>query len=107
MKFKTNKIFSAARKKNNFSKTWNGWKGKTRRNAREIRKTFYEYEDGPKPKHYDDPNIIDHENFKQRRDYLLTITIAAHFKNRNQRQRINTWDLMLETQWKSKRDERN
>ena len=30
-----------------------------------LSRLLYEYEDGPKPPHYDNPNIIDMENAKQ------------------------------------------
>ena len=35
-----------------------------RRLDERLERLLYEYEDGPKPKHYDDPRIIDSENFK-------------------------------------------
>ena len=62
-----------------------------------LERLLYEYEDGPKPKHYDDPNIIDHENFKQRPVPFNNNDSSTFPSNRNQRQRMNTWDLMLET----------
>ena len=34
-------------------------------NLERLERLLYELEDGPKPKHYDNPNIIDSENFKQ------------------------------------------
>ena len=97
MKFKTRKPNAVPPGRRIIQKF--GMCGKVRQEDMQERleRLLYEYEDGPKPKHYDDPNIIDHENFKQRPVPFNNNDSSTFPSNRNQRQRMNTWDLMLET----------
>ena len=66
MKFKTRKPNALPPKTKQFKSFQ--WRGNVReeRLDERLERLLYEYEDGPKPKHYDDPRIIDSENFKRR-----------------------------------------
>ena len=75
----------------------NGGNVREERLDERLERLLYEYEDGPKPKHYDDPRIIDSENFKKRPVPFNNNDSSTFPSNRNQRQRMNTWELMLET----------
>ena len=97
MKFKTRKPNAVPPGRRIIQKFGMGGKARQEDMQERLERLLYEYEDGPKPKHYDDPNIIDHENFKQRPVPFNNNDSSTFPSNRNQRQRMNTWDLMLET----------
>ena len=97
MKFKTRKPNAVPPGRRIIQKFGMGGKVRQEDMQERLERLLYEYEDGPKPKHYDDPNIIDHENFKQRPVPFNNNDSSTFPSNRNQRQRMNTWDLMLET----------
>ena len=97
MKFKTRKPNAVPTGRRIIQKFGMGGKVRQEDMQERLERLLYEYEDGPKPKHYDDPNIIDHENFKQRPVPFNNNDSSTFPSNRNQRQRMNTWDLMLET----------
>ena len=61
-----------------------------------IERLLYIYDDiGPKPKHYDDPNIIDYENYKQPPREFSNSDPSSFPSDRDQKQRLNAWDLMV------------
>ena len=62
-----------------------------------LERLLYEYEDGPKPKHYDNPMIVSSENFKQPPKKFSNNDPSSYPSNRNQRQRLTTWDLMVKS----------
>jgi len=62
-----------------------------------IERQLYLYEDAPKPKHYDNPMIVDSENFKKPPKEFKSDDKSTYPADRNQRQRISTWDLMVQT----------
>ena len=97
MRYPTRKPNALPPKTKTIQKFSNGGNVREERLDERLERLLYEYEDGPKPKHYDDPNIIDHENFKQRPVPFNNNDSSTFPSNRNQRQRMNTWDLMLET----------
>ena len=97
MRYPTRKPNALPPKTKTIQKFSNGGNVREERLDERLERLLYEYEDGPKPKHYDDPNIIDHENFKQRPVPFNNNDSSTFLSNRNQRQRMNTWDLMLET----------
>ena len=55
---------------------------------------LYEYEDGPKPPHYDDPNIIDMENFKKPPKKFDNNDKSTFLSDRNQRQMSVGWEAI-------------
>ena len=97
MRYPTRKPNALPPKTKTIQKFSNGGNVREERLDERLERLLYEYEDGPKPKHYDDPNIIDHENFKQRPVPFNNNDSSTFPSNRNQRQRMNTWELMLET----------
>jgi len=63
-----------------------------------IERLQYELGDNEKkPAHYNDPNIIDYENFKQPPREFKGEDKSTYPSNRSQKQRLNTWELMVET----------
>ena len=62
-----------------------------------LERLLYEFEDGPKPKHYDNPMIVSSENFKQPPKKFDNNDPSSFPSNRNQRQRLTTWDLMVKS----------
>ncbi len=50
-----------------------------------------------KPAHYDDPNIVDYENFKRPPREFKNDDKSTYMSNRSQKQKLNTWELMVET----------
>ena len=65
-----------------------------------IERMVYQY-DGNKndkpPKHYNNPNIIDDENWGKRPRKFDNNDPSTYPSDRDQRQRLSTWDLILET----------
>ena len=59
-----------------------------------LERLLYEYEDGPKPKHYDNPMIVSSENFKQPPKKFSNNDPSSYPSNRNQRQRLTTWEAI-------------
>lgn len=64
-----------------------------------IERQLYMYGDADavKPKHYDDPMIVDEENFKQPPKEFKSEDSSTYPADRDQRQRLSTWDLMVQT----------
>ena len=52
-----------------------------------LSRLLYEYEDGPKPPHYDNPNIIDMENAKQPPKKFDNNDPSTYLSERSQRQK--------------------
>ncbi len=61
-----------------------------------IERLHHIYDGGPKPKHLDDPTIIDYENFKQRPKTFNNSDPSSFPSDRDQRQKMSSWDLVLE-----------
>ena len=97
MRYPTRKPNALPPKTKTIQKFSNGGNVREERLDERLERLLYEYEDGPKPKHYDDPRIIDSENFKKRPVPFNNNDSSTFPSNRNQRQRMNTWELMLET----------
>ena len=97
MRYPTRKPNALPPKTKTIQKFSNGGNVREERLDERLERLLYEYEDGPKPKHYDDPRIIDSENFKRRPVPFNNNDSSTFPSNRNQRQRMNTWELMLET----------
>ena len=68
---------------------------------RKIRAFVIRVWDGPKPKHYDDPRIIDSENMKQKPKPFNNNDKSTFPSDRSQRQKMNSWDVILDTTIKS------
>ena len=62
-----------------------------------IERMVYQYDGGPKPKHYDNPNIVDDENYGKRPKQFNNNDPSTYPSDRDQRQKLSTWDLILET----------
>ena len=62
-----------------------------------IERMVYQYDGGPKPKHYDNPNIVDDENYGKRPKQFDNNDPSSYPSDRDQRQKLSTWDLILET----------
>ena len=50
-----------------------------------------------KPAHYDNPNIVDDENWKQRPRPFVNQDSSTFPSDRDQRQRMSTWDMLMES----------
>ena len=61
-----------------------------------LERMLYEYEDGPKPKHYDNPMIVDSENFKKPPKKYRADDPSTYPSNRDQKQKLSTWDLIVD-----------
>ena len=63
-----------------------------------IERINYEYGDTtvPKPKHYDNPYIVDHENWKQQPRKFDSQDKTTYPSDRDQKQRMSTWDILVE-----------
>ena len=62
-----------------------------------LERLLYEYEDGPKPKHYDNPNIVDSENFKQPPKKYNSNDSSTFPSDRSQRQKMTNWDFIMQS----------
>jgi len=63
-----------------------------------IERQLYIYGDTDrKPAHYDNPMIVDSENFKQPPKEFRSEDKSTYPADRDQRQRLSTWDLMVQT----------
>ena len=64
----------------------------------------YQYDGKPNykpPLHYNNPNIIDEENYGKRPKPFNNNDPSSYPSDRDQRQRISSWDLILDTTIKS------
>ena len=61
-----------------------------------LERLLYLYEDGPKPKHYDNPMIVDSENFKKPPKKYRADDPSTYPSNRDQKQKLSTWDLIVD-----------
>ena len=62
-----------------------------------MQRMIYEYDGGPKPKHYDNPNIVDQENLKQPPKKFSSMDPSTYPSNRSQKQKINNWDFIMQS----------
>ena len=86
-------------KTNTIKKFANGSKPNIRpeRLDERITRLHYELDGGPKPDHYDNPNIIDTENYKQPPKKFDNNDPSTYPSDRSQKQKMNSWDLIMET----------
>ena len=62
-----------------------------------IERVMYETgETNKKPAHYDNPLIVDHENWKQPPRKMDNMDPTSYPSDRDQKQKISTWDLIVE-----------
>ena len=61
-----------------------------------IQRMQHIYDGGPKPKHYDNPNIIDQENLGKKPKPFNNNDRSTYPSSRDQKQRLNTWDVILD-----------
>ena len=69
-----------------------------------IQRMVYQYDGKPNdkpPLHYNNPNIIDEENHGKRPKPFNNNDPSSYPSDRDQRQRISSWDLILDTTIKS------
>ena len=69
-----------------------------------IQRMVYQYDGKPNdkpPLHYNNPNIIDEENCGKRPKPFNNNDPSSYPSDRDQRQRISSWDLILDTTIKS------
>ena len=69
-----------------------------------IQRMVYQYDGKPNdkpPLHYNNPNIIDEENYVKRPKPFNNNDPSSYPSDRDQRQRISSWDLILDTTIKS------
>ena len=62
-----------------------------------LERLLYEYEDGPKPKHYDNPNIVHSENYKQPPKKYNSNDPSTFPSDRSQRQKMTNWDFIMQS----------
>jgi len=82
--------------------------GASKRNFRQenfnerLERLMYEHgESNVKPKHYDDPRIVDFENMKQKPKPFNNSDSSTFPSDRSQRQKMNSWDVILDSTIKS------
>ncbi len=69
-----------------------------------IQRMVYQYDGKPNdkpPLHYNNPNIIDEENYGKRPKPFNNNDPSSYPSDRDQRQKISSWDLILDTTIKS------
>ena len=67
-----------------------------------LERLMYEHgESNVKPKHYDDPRIVDFENMKQKPKPFNNSDSSTFPSDRSQRQKMNSWDVILDSTIKS------
>jgi len=69
-----------------------------------IQRMVYQYDGKPNdkpPLHYNNPNIIDEENYGKRPKPFNNNDPSSYPNERDQRQKISSWDLILDTTIKS------
>ena len=69
-----------------------------------IQRMVYQYDGKPNdkpPLHYNNPNIIDEENYGKRPKPFNNNDPSSYPSDRDQKQRISSWDLILDTTIKS------
>ena len=62
-----------------------------------MQRMIYEYDGGPKPKHYDNPNIVDQENLKQPPKKFSSMDPSTYPSNRSQKQKMTNWDFIMQS----------
>ena len=63
-----------------------------------IDRVQYEYGDSDiKPAHYNNPNIVDYENYKKPPRPFKSDEKSTYPSDRNQKQRLSSWDAMVQT----------
>ena len=65
-----------------------------------IQRVIYQYDDQPgikKPPHYNNPNIIDDENWGKRPEPFNNNDPSTYPSDRDQRQKMSSWDLIMDT----------
>jgi len=62
-----------------------------------MQRMMFLYEDGDKPAHFDDPNIIDYENNKKIPKPFKSDDKSTYPSTRDQRQKLNNWELIVAT----------
>ncbi len=96
-------------RKERLNKAWGLDKPKIRKETtlERIERINYEYGDTtvPKPKHYDNPYIVDHENWKQQPRKFDSQDKTTYPSDVDQRERMSTWDLYVEKARKFPGDE--
>ena len=68
--------------------------------SEQIERKVYQYDDTgniKKPKHYDNPNIVDDENWKKPPKKFSNTDPSSYPSDRNQKQRMTSWDLIVES----------
>ena len=66
-----------------------------------IQRMHHIYDNGPKPKHFDDPKVIDQENLAKKPKPFNNNDSSSYPSNRDQKQRLSSWDLIFDTTIKS------
>ena len=67
-----------------------------------LERMIYQYEGTiPKPKHYDNPNIIDAENLGKKPKPFNNNDPSTYPSDKDQKQRLSSWDLILDQTIKS------
>ena len=62
-----------------------------------IQRMHHIYDNGPKPKHFDDPKVIDQENLGKKPKPFNNNDSSSYPSNRDQKQRLSSWDLIFDT----------
>ena len=66
-----------------------------------IQRMHHIYDNGPKPKHFDDPKVIDQENLGKKPKPFNNNDSSSYPSNRDQKQRLSSWDIIFDTTMKS------
>ena len=67
-----------------------------------LERMIYQYEGTiPKPKHYDNPNVIDAENLGKKPKPFNNNDPSTYPSDRDQKQRLSSWDIILDQTIKS------
>ena len=61
-----------------------------------IERLHHIHDGGPKPKHYDNPKVIDQENLGKRPKPFNNNDRSTYVSDRDQKQRLSTWDVILD-----------
>ena len=95
-------------RKERLNKAWGLNKPKVRKETmlERIERMTYEYGDTsvPKPKHYDNPNIVKDENWKQPPRKFSSQDKTTYPSDVDQRQRMSTWDMLIESARRDPKD---
>jgi len=60
-----------------------------------LERLHYEHDNGPKPAHYDNPNIVDYENINQKPKPFRNDDPSTYLSNRDQKQRSAYWGQIM------------